>query len=761
MPGKYLKHLALPAISLCALLLIPISMEAQRGPGKGGKGGGQGGGGKNPWSKGAGKGDFKMPSLTVVDVKPEGAYEVYSLLPSAKDQPRLGVTDTMAWRLVDYSAEQQALKFVTLDMITGKLGSKSVTLPKDTPVFDGVPRLAYDGGEYAMVSYQACVLFVEVKTGKVKLASTVDASVPLKAPPPKRSRGPRTEESAGGASYRVHGGGGGKYALSVKTDYDSKGNRYNSRGATLFSHDGKSVTLDWDHNTYGIPPKQRDAVFSVGADEIVVLVTNPKKPGAFSSAHQLACLVFDGKGKLKEAQVNTEHWHGGNAPRASLSPDGKYIVAHPEDGLHRYVLARGTWARGYKTDYHDALCGFSPEGTIGVFVHNNTPKHAKVHAIELATGNELWYTHLTHEEVGGEGDDEPFTSVGPGARVVALQQGILLGQTSEDPVWAYKAAAVDFVPLSISYDDSGKKVAVLAQDRVFVLDAKSREELHSIPFPNALPDGSLGEFVTFDPKGNKVMACVRGRGVWLFDLATNTIEKTLPAIAGTWARAMPDFSGVVYSQAKEAGGNVMLQKLDGSEATRVYRCQYKDALAVCFWISEKGDRFLVAEREVGEGSLFLVKADGSVDVTYDVADADTMYVGDTTVHAFVTKSKTAVLINEINRWEYTGINCTVISPVEGTGIQYSFSGVFKSEELAGRSTYGQTAASPFFGSLHFGDEKNCRFACPAGVLEADISKASLTLHAWNRKPTGIAALNPKGKEFFVAGSNGLTTYRLK
>jgi hypothetical protein len=47
------------------------------------------------------------------------------------------------------------------------------------------------------------------------------------------------------------------------------------------------------------------------------------------------------------------------------------------------------------------------------------------------------------------------------------------------------------------------------------------------------------------------------------------------------------------------------------------------------------------------------------------------------------------------------------------------------------------------------------------VLQADVGKSQFTLYAWSRKPSGIAAINPKGREFFVAGTVGLTTYKLK
>lgn len=497
-------------------------------------------------------------------------------------------------------------------------------------------------------------------------------------------------------------------------------------------------------------------------DEIIVLVVKPRSPGAFKAAHDLSCLVFDRKGTFKAAQTSPKPWSGNNANRFCISPTGEFVIGQTEDTLYSYVHKRGTWEPGYKCDYMDACCGFAPEGEFGVFIENKTPQRAALKGIRLATGEAIWETSATHAEVTGDGDDEPFTAVGPSATVVAAQWGIFQGVTSEKPTWLYKAEAVDFEPLCMSYDSGGKMVAVLALDRIFVLEAKSREEIHNITFESALPAGTLGEFIAFDDKGKKIMACARGKGVWLIDLATNTIEKTLPAVDGTWARAMPDFSGVVFSQSKEKGGNVMLQKLEGGEPERIYRCEYKDSQAVCFWINDKGDEFLVAERDIGEGRLFLVNEKGEVEVAYNVADVDPMYVGDTAVTGFVTKRKQAVLISEINKWTYTGINCTVISPSsEGDPIENNFSYVFKSEELPGRSTYGATAASPFFGGLFAGDERNCKFACPAGVLDVDISKGQTTLYAWSREPQGLAAINPKGKEFFVAGSTGLTTYKIK
>ncbi|MCA8936403.1 MAG: hypothetical protein KDB68_09350, partial [Planctomycetes bacterium] len=722
-----------------------------------------GGNANKPWGKNAQ--NQKLPPLKIEDLKADGEYDVLNLLPTQSEQPRIGVTADKAYRLVSYDVQANTLKFATLDLISGTLGSTTVKLPTDVPSLGDEPRVAFDGGDYCVISNQAATLFVEPFKGKVKVAAGIDPAIAEEAPEPadNKKRGKDKGKSSEPAEvYRVHGGPGGKFALSVLVKYDKDSKKYTGEGATLHFADEKSITLNWDHDKYGIPPKNRDAVCAVNDNEIVVLVTKPRTPGAFSSACSLSTLVFDKKGSLKEAQTDPQPYAGNNAPRFTLSPDGTYFVAHPEDGMHPYVIHRGTWERGYKTDYYDACVGFAPEGKIGVFLENKTPERASLKAIELATGKELWATSVTHEEAGGENDKEPFTSIGPGATVVAAKFGIIQGVTSDEPTWLYRAKAVDFEPLCMSYDDSGKKVAVLALDRIFVLDAKSREEINSIPFESALPSGTLGEFVTFDSKGKKILACARNKGVWLVDLATDTIEKNLPMIPGTWARAMPDFSGVLYSQPKDEGGNVMLQKLDGGEPTRIYRCEYKDTLAVCFWISEKGDQFLISEREVGEGRLFLVNEKGEKEITYNVADADIMFVGDNAVTGFVTKRKQAVLINEVNKWGYTGINCTVIGPDDsGEAIETSFSAVFKTEELPGRSTYGQTAASPFFGGLYAGDERNCKFACPAGVLDVDVGKNAITLYAWSRSPSGLAAVNPKGKEFFVAGGAGLKIYKVK
>ncbi|MCC7508777.1 MAG: hypothetical protein IT464_05350 [Planctomycetes bacterium] len=754
--------------ALFALLVVMTIVAAgghslaQRNKGKG-KGGPPSG--PAPWKKG-GKGDTSLPPLKIEDIKSEGVYEILNLLPQKDDQPRIGVTDKIAYRLASYDAPSHTLKFVTLDLAKGALGSKSIKLPPECPSFTGMPRMAYDSGECCVISQQAATVFVDVGTGKVKFAAGFDSSVPQSEPDPKgkgKDKGwPKDREKASvpASAYRVHGSAGGKFALSVKVDYDDKAKSYTGNGATLHSVDGKSIPLAWDHGRYGVPPKARDGVFAVTETEIIVLVTQPRTAGAFSSAHEMSCIVFDRKGTPKEVQTSTEKWHGSNAVRSTISPDGQYIVAHPEDGLHRFVITRGTWQRGYKTDYHDACLGFAPGGGVGVFIENHTPQRAAIKAIKLGTGETIWETSVPHDDVQGEGDDEPFTAIGPAAMVVAAKWGIMSGTTADPPLMLYAAKAVDFVPLSMSYDESGKMVAVLATDRIFVLDAKTRTELCSVPFEKTLPANALGEFISFDSKGKKLLACARGNGVWLVDLLTSKIEMTAPAVPGTFARALPDLSGVIYSQPKDQGGNVMVQKLDGSEAQRLYRCEYKDTIAVCLWVDEKGKEFLVTERDVGEGKLFLVDEKGAKTLEYNVADVDSAYTGDNAVAAFVTKKKQAVLINETAKWGYTGINCSVLVPGEEP-MEELFSAVFKTEDLPGRSTYGATAASPFFGGLFWGDASVARFACPAGVLEADITKGVFTLYAWSRSPQGLAAINPKGKEFFVAGSGGLTTYKLK
>ena len=714
-----------------------------------------------------GKGRKRFPKLKVLDLKPTGKYEVYSLLPGDGEQPRLGVTDDFAYRLVAYSKESGTLKFVTYSFDDEQTAYVNIKLPSGAPQFSGMPRMSYDGGELCVVSYQAATLFVNVKTKKVKVAAGIDPGVPTKKKKPakKKKRGKKPPPSRSSNKYRIHGGGGGRFALSVRIKYDAKGRSYSSSNATLHGVDDKSVELKWSHNSYGLPPRTRDAVFAVLEDEVVVLVTKPKRAGDFSGSTTLTCLVFDRKdGKLKEAQTSPKPWAGNDAPTFMLSPGGEYLVAHPEDSMQRFIVKRGSWERIYKTSYHDPCVGFAPGGEIGVFLEtheSDSTQRAALVARTLSDGEEVWRTSVAHNEVQGEGEAEPFTSVGPGARRVATRHGIISGKSSDEAEYIYRGGGESFEPLCMAYDDAGKRVAVVSLGRMFIIDARSREELISIAFEKPLPKFSIGEFVAFDKKGNRVLACVRNQGVWLFDLAQETIIKTLPALKGTWARPLPDLSGVVYSKSKQEGGNVMLQPLSGEKPKRIYRCEYGDTQAVCFWISAKADLFLIAEREVGVGRLFLIDEDGKKKVSYNVKGEDPIYVGDKTLAAFVTRSKQAVLINEIQIRRYTGINCTVINAGDGTAIQKNFSAVFESNDLPGRSTYGNTSASPFFGARHAGSDKSFLYACPAGVLAVDLGKKTFTLHAWSRSPKGLAALNPKGKEFFVAGRNGLTTYKIK
>lgn len=758
-----------------------MTVEAQRGPGGGGPGGGKGGkipggggnggplpgqpGSKGNWGKNAAK--AVLPQLEIEDVKVEGSYEVAEIFAPGTDQPRIGVTDEYCYRLSGYQVDGHALKFAYYDFKAKQLSSKTVKLPKECPTFEETPRMAYDSGAWCVVTYQALTLFVEPKTGKCKLAAGIDKTVPVKAAKPKEEKGPGRDREkdkpvANVGTYVVHGSAGGKYALSVLTKNDPTTKQFTSADAVLHSAEGKSTTLKWSHAQFGTPPKDRDGVFAVTDKDVIVLTTRPRNIGSASGPCELACLVFDlAKGDLKEAQVSPDDWAGNNANRFTLSSDGGFIVAHPIDSIDRSLVKRGTWEKSYKTQYNDACVGFAPEGNIGVFLENKTPQRAALKAFELSTMKELWATTVAHDEAMGELKDEPFYAVGAGARSVATKFGIIAGKTSDMPEMIYKASAIEFVPIAMAYDPPGKRVAVLTLDRIIVLDAKTREELHSIALEKAMSKGVLGEFISFNEKGDKLMACVRNQGAWLVDIATAKVTNSLPPIKGAWCRPMPDFSAVVYSQPKEEGGNVMAQPIAGGEARQVYRCGYKDAQAVCFWISEKCDEFLVAERQVGEGSLQLVDEKGKATVTYDVKDVDPMYVGDTCVTAFVTKRKEAVLINEVNKWEYTGVNCTMISPAPGECIIENFSFVFKTENLPGSSTYGTTAAAPFFGVQHWGDEANCAFACPAGALVVSPQKGSIKLYAWSRQPKGLAAINPKLKEFFVAGNTGLTTFKFK
>lgn len=748
-------------IFFVACMLLSIIAAGSHNLAQQGKGKGRGPG-PQPWRKG-GKGDARLPQLQIEDLKPEGVYEVVNLLPRPGDQPRIGLTDKIAYRLTSYEPEAHTLKFAIVDLNTGILNSKEIRLPSDCPKFQGMPRMATDGGSHAVISQQAATVFVDVEGGRVRVAAGFDSKIALpSAAVPRRERPrewERHREPLPTSGYRVHGGAGGAYALSVLLDWDNSAKRYRGKGAVLHSASGSTISVGWTHDRHGIPPRDRDAVFAVTKDEIIVLTTSPKTE---DGAHELHCLVFDSKGALKEVQTAEGEWHGSNAARYAISPCGGYVLAQPaREGFASHVMVRGTWERKYRTDYNDACVGFAPEGGIGVFIENLTPQRAALKAIKLDSGETLWATSLPHAEVEGLGEARPFSAVSAGAAAVATRHGIIAGKDSENAEYVYTAKVADFEPLSMSYDSAGKLVAVLALDRVFVLDARSREEIHSVALESPLPAGTLGEFITFDSRSRKLLACARDRGAWLIDFAEGVIEKTLPPVPGTWARALPDLSGVVYSLPAAEGGNVMVRKLDADEPERLYRCEYRDAQAVCLWIGERGNEFLVAERNVGEGRLFLVNDKGEKLLTYNVSDVDTTYVGDNAVAAFVTRRKQAVLINEVSRWGYTGINCTVISSGAGEPVESMFTAVFRTEDLPGRSTYGSTAASPFFGGLHFGDERLARFACPAGALEADIAKGTFKLYAWSRAPQGLAAVNPKAREFFVAGATGLTTYRMR
>ncbi|MBE7492084.1 MAG: hypothetical protein HS108_10065 [Planctomycetes bacterium] len=767
-------------LSLC--FAPGTTLLAQRGPGGGGPGGGgkvPGGGGKGgplPGQPGAnGKGNWGknaakavLPQLEIEDVKVEGSYEVAEIFAAGSDQPRIGVTDDYCYRLAGYTPDGHALKFAFYDFKTQQLRTSYVKLPKECPAFEDAPRMAYDSGSWCVVSSQALTVFVEPKTGKCKFAAGYDKSAPVKSAKPREEKGFGRDKGkdadrapAATPTYTVHGGAGGKYALSVLTKYDATTKTWASADATLHSAEGKSVTLKWSHSQFGVPPKDRDAVFAVTDKEVIVLVTRPRSPGANSGPCEIGCLVFDAaKGDLKEAQVSPDEWSSTYVARFALSSCGNFVLTHPMDTIDRAIVKRGTWERVYKTQYHDALVGFAPEGGIGVFLENKSPQRAWLKAIDLNTMKEVWATTIMHDDAMGDGDKEPFYAVGAGARTVAARFGIIAGKTSDEAEFIYRANAIEFVPLAMAYDAAGKRVAVLTLDRVIVIDAKTREELTNIPLTR-MNKGVLGEFVAFNDKGDKIMACVRNQGAWLMDVATAKVTASLPPIKGTWCRPMPDFSAVVYSQDKAEGGNVLAQPFAGGEPRQVFRCGYKDSIAVCLWIGEKSNEFLVTERNVGEGSLQLIDDKGKVLVKYDVADVDPMYVGDTCVTAFVTKRREAVLINEVNKWEYTGVNCTMISPQPGECIMENFSFVFKTENLPGSSTYGTTAAAPFFGVQHWGDEASCAFACPAGVLSVGVQKRAIKLYAWSRQPKGLAAINPKQKEFFVAGNAGLTTFKFK
>ncbi|MHC4842101.1 MAG: hypothetical protein ACYTDT_14295 [Planctomycetota bacterium] len=741
------KLLSLAAIiAAVGLFVVPYAdTEAQRRPGggKGGKGGGKGGNNGPKWPKpGQGGGlpggipdnpeDWgkllkRLPSLKIEDVKPDGVLEVYSLLPTSGSQPRLGVSTEIAYRMVDYSVIDKSLKFVVLDLKKGEIETKTIKLPKGAPEFKEMPLMSYDGGKHAVVSHQAAVMFVDVKSGKVRVSTGFDESMATEEAPAPRKKGKKGKKT------------------------------YTGNGAIVHSADGKKINLSWDHGMYGLPPADRDAVFAVTEDEVVVLTVKPQDGASSSGAHDLSCIVFDHSGIAKEVQKSPEPFAGSTAKRFGLSPDGQYIVAHMEKSMHQNILRRGSWDEGYKTSYHDPLVGFIPDQQVAVFLENDTPEMASLKAINLASGEVVWKNSLPHEDVRGDGEMEPFTAISAGGQFIAAQWGIFKGQAGTELDFVYKEKAADFVPLSIAYDQKGKSVGVLTCDRIVVFDAKSHKELNSIALPKQLPERSLGEFISFDKKGTQLMACARNLGAWLIDLKENKIIKELKDIDGTWVRALPDFSGVVYSQSAANGGNVMLHKFD-KDSEQFYDRQVDGAQAVCLWIGEKSKKYLVAERGAETPKVSLISEKGKAIQEYEVGGAMSMLVGDKAVTGFVTKKNEAVLINEVSVDRYTGVNCTILND---SGIKQTFSATFKTEELPGSSTYGDTAASPFFGIRHGGSEKSAYFACPAGVLHVDVSKSGFTLHAWSRSPKGLAAVSPKGKEFFVAGAKGLTTYKIK
>jgi hypothetical protein len=233
-------------------------------------------------------------------------------------------------------------------------------------------------------------------------------------------------------------------------------------------------------------------------------------------------------------------------------------------------------------------------------------------------------------------------------------------------------------------------------------------------------------------------------------------------VSGDHVRALPDLSGVLYSQPSAEGGNVMLLGFGQDKPSRFYRAEYEEVQAICLWNDEKGESFLITERGMGEGNLFLINKKGEKTDTYSVKEIEARLVGDKAVTAFVSKNKTCVLINDIDLGG-TLLNCTVIAPTKDDPdpVTASFQVTVKTEELGGRSTYGATGASPYFAGTWVGDDKSAYLACPAGVLTVDIGKASFTLNCWNRKPVGVVAVNPRSKEFFVAGSTGMSVYKLK
>jgi hypothetical protein len=743
-----------------------------RGPGAGRDPRGPGGGRDRPGGPGgAGNPAFRFQDLNIEDLRPEGRYEVISLIPTLSDQPRIGIAGKLAYRLADYDPDSGTLTFATVNLEDGQVTSKDIRLPGDAPKFNGMPRVAFDGGSHAVISQQAAVVFVDVASGRSRVASGFDSSVPVVEGPPRRRRGGgrgspggwpslRDDVNVPDRAYRVYGGADGAHALSILQVYDRSSREFTGSNGVLHSATGRAVNLSWNHRQHGVPPRGRDAVFAVTSDEIIVMALRPKDPGNSESWLQVNFLVFNARnGNLKEVQEVPGNFSSRNRNHFYLSPCGDYFVAHPDDGIHMAMYRRGTWESMFRTNYNDPVVGFAPEGGIVVLLENVSPQRAGLKAVRLSDQEELWQTSMPHDQARGNEERRPFSAVGPGAGMVASVQGIIAGKTADSPEFIYTAEAVDFDPLAMTYDNSGRHVAVLARDRVFILDARSREETASIAFEDPLPEGAVGEFISFDARARKVLACVRGYGAWLIDIASQTIEQTLPTVSGTWVRALPDLSAVVYSRPSSEGGHIMLQPVDGSDATQLYANESSGVQAVCLWISDRGDEFLVVERGGGAGRLYLINARGEKVVEYPVEDADSRVVGDNALTAFVTRRRQVVMISEATLLTRTGINCTVISA--DSGVESSFTCLVVPDELPGSSTYGQTSASPFFGGLHSGDERTAQFACPAGMLEVDISRQRFTLYAWSRAPQGLAAVNPRGREFFVAGATGLTSYRVR
>ena len=753
-------------IAVALLLVVGVPLDAQKG-GRGPKGP------KAPPGlpkKLPGKGSRTFPALQVNDVKADGEYNLASLLSNGSGQPRLGTTELMAYRLVGYVQASHCLRFVTYEFAAQKASQFDVKLPKDVKPFSTEPRVASGGGEICIVSQQAQVFFVNMKDKKVVVVGEIDSKVPLKEAKPAKGAGRGKNKPKEGATpptggeYRVYGLPGGSHALGMLRNYDSKGKKYVSADATLYTAAGKSVTLKFDHDKYGVPPRGKDSVFGIKGEEVVMLATRPKKPGDFQSEVEISCLVFDLKtGALKDAQVCPQLWGGQDADTFMMSPTGDFFLAQPWGKYDRFVTRRGTWEMGYKTDYFDACVGFSADGALGLFLCNNTPERAFLCAIRLEDGKDVWRTTVTHEQAMGNGDDEPFTSVSANAKAVATQFGVIEGVTCDEAKFLFKNEGVTFEPICMCYDSSGKQVAVLALDRMFILDAKTRTETASISLEKTLPKGAQGEFIAFSKAGDKVVACVKGAGAWMFDIANLSIMATLPPIAGDHCRPLPDLSAVVYSASAADGGNLMILGFGQDKPSQLYRAEYEEVQAVCLWIDDKGESYLVNERGTGEGNLFLLNKKGEKTEIYSVKELEPRLVGDNAIGAFVTKGKNVVLVNDISEGGMTLLNCTVIEPGKDIPdpVTASFQCSVKVDELPGRSTYGATAASPYYAALWSGDDKSCCFACPAGVLSVDIMKSTFSLSAWSRKPVGVVALNPKSREFFVAGSTGLATYKFK